>query len=317
MTTRFSVTPEAQPIISQAPTLGELVAEYSETLRRAGIERSRDEARDLVAAVLDRPRFWPTLHATERPQEQQLCSMGIAVKRRAAGAPFAYAVGKSAFRFLTIAVDERVLIPRPETEQLVDLVLASPQAKGGRGVAIDVGTGSGAIALTLAAEGSFDAVVGTDISTDALTVARSNAELVRDSLRSPVSFIAGTGLGTWAAERARVVVSNPPYIAFSEMHELPRSVRDWEPSSALCCGMDGLAIIADVVRGAANVLESGGLLALEVDSRRAGQAAELVRAAGSFRDVKVLKDLSGRERFVMAIRGITSDRNQSPNAYCS
>lgn len=317
MTTRLSVTPDTQQAVSQAPTLGELVVEYAKGLQHAGVSRPRDEARDIIAAVLDRPRFWPTLHAADRPAGQELRAMRSAVQKRIAGAPFAYAVGKAAFRFLTLAVDERVLIPRPETEQLVELVLASPQARRSGGVAVDVGTGSGAIALALAAEGRFDAVVGSDVSTDALAVARFNGGLVRDSLRSPVSFIAGSGLGTWAAVQARVVVSNPPYIAFGELRELPRSVRDWEPATALSCAGDGLAIIREIVKGATTVLEECGLLALEVDSRRANEAAGIVEAAGSFCDVKVLRDLSGRERFVMAIRGITSDHNQSPNVYCS
>ncbi|MBK8248818.1 MAG: peptide chain release factor N(5)-glutamine methyltransferase [Gemmatimonadetes bacterium] len=286
-------------ITGEGASFGELVAEVEVALGHAGVEAPRTEARDLVAAVLDRPRFWPNLNAAQRATPQEREAITRAARRRAAGAPFAYAVGRAAFRFLNLDVDERVLIPRPETERLVDLVLASPQARRGK-VAVDVGTGSGAIALALAAEGHFERVIATDVSADALAVARNNAAGVRDSLRVSVDFRMGSGFAPLRGERVDVVVSNPPYIAWNEVHDLPRLVRDWEPTQALCCDDDGLAVTRLVVAGAGRHLQPGGLLALEVDCRRAHTVARLIEASGAFAETRVLPDYTGRDRFVMA-----------------
>ncbi len=282
-------------------TLGAVVRALARDLADAGVDAPHTEARDLVAAVLDRPRFWPNLHASEVMSERDLDSVRAAGRRRAAGAPFAYAVQRAAFRFLTLDVDQRVLIPRPETERLVELVLASPQAHDG-GCAVDIGTGSGAIALALAAEGRFSQVIATDVSSDALTVARANAGRVRDSLRARVDFRVGSAFAPVHERPLDVVVSNPPYIAWHEVHDLPRLVRDWEPSQALCCGDEGLSVTADVISGAGTALRNGGLLALEVDVRRATAVAEMVTRSGAFEPPRVLRDYTGRERFVMATR---------------
>ena len=281
--------------------LGDFVRSAEARLMAAGLPTPRAEARDLVAAVLERPRFWPSLHPGQLIEPTQARAIRDAVRRRAAGAPFAYAVGRAAFRFLTLNVDERVLIPRPETEQLVELVLATPQARR-NGVACDVGTGSGAIALTLAAEGRFERVIGTDISNDALAVAARNAAESSDSLGAPVHFACGNGLAPLRGVRCDVLVSNPPYIAYEELGDLPSLVRDWEPSQALCCADDGLAVTRAIVADAPSVLVSRGLLALEVDSRRADQVAACVADTDWFDEILVRKDLTGRDRFVTAVR---------------
>jgi release factor glutamine methyltransferase len=220
---------------------------------------------------------------------------------RLRGAPLAYAVGRATFRHLTLEVDQRVLIPRPETEQLVEIVLEETAATPG-GVAIDVGTGSGSIALSLGAEGQFSRIYGTDVSLDALAVARRNADLCRPQLRAPVEFLHGSLLGPLADVRARVVVSNPPYIALGEAAALPSSVRDWEPAVALFSGSDGLRATARLVREAADLLVPGGLFAIEVDVRRASLAAEMVSRERRFHAIRVELDLTGRERFVLARR---------------
>jgi release factor glutamine methyltransferase len=224
-----------------------------------------------------------------------------AVEKRIQGAPLAYAVGRACFRHLTLDGGERVLIPRPETEQLVDLVLDEMSAAEG-GVAIDVGTGSGAIAIALGAEGHFSRVYATDISRDAVDVARHNVELSKALLRAPVDVLHGSLLGPLLDVRARAVVSNPPYIALGEAASLPASVRDWEPAVALFSGNDGLRATAQLVRQAADVLAPGGLLALEVDARRSSLVAELVSRERRFHAIRMELDLTGRERFVLARR---------------
>jgi len=168
---------------------------------------------------------------------------------------------------------------------------------------VDVGTGSGAIAIALATEGKFERVIATDISVDALEVARANAA----RYATDINFIQGSLLETADVKRQtsdlRVVVSNPPYISFSDIQSLPASVRDWEPAVALFSGRDGMAITARLVRQAATRLAPGGLLALEVDARRASLVAELAASDWRYDDVRVELDLAGRERFVLATRG--------------
>jgi release factor glutamine methyltransferase len=214
--------------------------------------------------------------------------------------PLAYAEKKAYFRYLELGVDQRVLIPRPETEVLVDEVLGYAKDNPG-GIVIDVGTGSGAIALSLAQEGSFDRVIAIDVSPDALELASQNAACV-SNMRCPVEFREGSFLEPVRDVRARIVVSNPPYIAYSEACELPQSVIEWEPHLALFSDDNGLAATAEIICGAAGVLEMGGLLALEVDTRRALRVAEMIKADGRYDSVVVRPDLTRRDRFVLARR---------------
>ena len=282
-----------------AQTVGDLVSEVGAVLSRASIDDSVQEARDLVSALLDVPRHWPILRANKWVDAVVWQRAMAAARTRASGAPLAYAVGRANFRQLTLDVDERVLIPRPETELLVDLVLA----RVSRGIAIDVGTGSGAIAIALATEGEFDRVIATDISVDALELARENATRLG---AGNTEFRAGdllraSGVGSQASG-ASVIVSNPPYIAYDELSELPSSVRNWEPSVALTAGGNGLATTFRLVRQAAAVLAPQGLLALEVDARHASLVAERIASDPCYTDVSAHLDLTGRERFVLATR---------------
>ena len=255
---------------------------------------------DVIAALLDVPRFWPSVNGGDTVDDAVCHAARVAVARLQSGAPFAYAVGRAAFRRLTLDVDERVLIPRPETEGLVEEVLRMTEGVGG--CAVDVGTGSGAIALSLASEGSFDRVVATDVSTDALVVARQNATRLTGALRVPVEFRQGSLLAPVQDIRAAVIVSNPPYIAYEEAAQLPTSVRDWEPALALLSGADGMSATAAIIHGAADLLQQDGVLALEVDARRASLAAELLAVDPRYREIAVRLDLAGRERFVVARR---------------
>ncbi|MES2358662.1 MAG: peptide chain release factor N(5)-glutamine methyltransferase [Gemmatimonadota bacterium] len=257
-------------------------------------------AQDVIAALLDVPRFWPGANGSE-PVDDSVCHAArLAIARLRSGAPFAYAVRRASFRHLTLDVDERVLIPRPETEGLVEQVLQL--SGGGGGTAVDIGTGSGAIALSLASEGIFDRVVATDVSLDALAVARQNASRLAGALRAPVEFRHGALLAPVRDVRASVIVSNPPYIAYHEAAELPAGVRDWEPALALLSGADGMTATVAIIRGAADLLHEGGILALEVDARRASLAAESLAVDPRYREISVRLDLAGRERFVIARR---------------
>jgi release factor glutamine methyltransferase len=279
--------------------LAELFDEIAIELAGRGVPPARAEARDLIAAVLDKPRFWPTANQSLELTDETSETIRQAAANMARGMPIQYAVGRAAFRHLDLRVDQRVLIPRPETEMLVELVLG---LAGQGGTAADIGTGSGAIALALASEGRFDRVIATDVSDDALTVARGNLAAIAIEKRPLVEFRLGNLLAPLAGVPLRAIVSNPPYISPSERGDLPAGVRDWEPALALFSGDDGMAAIREIVRDAPALLEPGGLLAVEIDSRRAVAARDCAETDSRLRDVEIRTDLTGRERFLVARR---------------
>lgn len=283
-----------------ALSVGDLLDELAAQLAGPGVPPARALARDLIAGVLDQPKFWPSANQQRPVTDAEAAELRAAAMRLRSGMPMQYAVGRAAFRHLTLRVDPRVLIPRPETELLVDLVLSAQ--RGGKGTAVDVGTGSGAIALALAAEGGFSEVIGIDVSPEALDVARLNLAAIPEEKRGIVSFLQGDLLAPISGRRVEVVVSNPPYISRTEARDLPALVHDWEPHLALFADDDGMAAIRALVPQAAAVLVPGGLLALEVDARRAGLAANAVSADARFTDVEQRLDLTGRPRMVVARR---------------
>lgn len=243
-------------------------------------------------------RSWPSLHSDEVLEDKSAAESIGAARLRALGAPIQYAVGKAAFRHLTLLVDKRVLIPRPETEMLVDIVLERARS----GSVADVCTGSGAIALALATEGGYDRVIATDLSIDALDVARENAARTGTSVRAKIELRHGSFLAPLAGELLDAVVSNPPYIAEDEMESLPPEVREWEPKDALQSGRDGLDAIRAITAGAPDVMKPGALLALEVDTRRADLASDILKSDRRYEKIEILDDLTGRPRFVLARR---------------
>lgn len=224
-----------------------------------------------------------------------------AVERRASGVPFAYAVGRVGFRTLELQVDPRALIPRPETEGLVERVLREAgkrESGGGRGgVVADIGTGCGCIALSLAVEGGFDGVIAVECSAGAAALARENGALVRPPV--PVEVREGDLLAPLAGQRYRAIVSNPPYVTEAEYADLDPAVRRFEPRDALVSGVDGLDATRALLAGARPLLEPGGLLALEIDERRADAVRGLACRHGWSR-VAVYDDLFGRPRFLLA-----------------
>jgi release factor glutamine methyltransferase len=289
------MTDSLSPVPAET-SVGALVGELATMLDSAGISDPGREARDIIAALHEAPRFWTVVNGHTILSAVEREAARSAVVKRIRGAPFAYAVGSAAFRRLTLQVDERVLIPRPETELLVEIALDLVR----NGTAIDVGTGSGAIALALASEGEFDRVLAGDISADAIEVARGNAARLPAGTRSRLEFRCGSLLAPFRRERPSLIVSNPPYIAASEADQLPVSVRAWEPAVALFGGPDGMSTIRQLIREARDVLSPGGWLALEVDARRASWVVEALSVYDSWGDIGVRLDLAGRERYVLA-----------------
>ena len=230
------------------------------------------------------------------------------LQRRGAGEPLQYVVGSWSFRTLDLMVDRRVLIPRPETEVVAgfaaDEVASRSATPGGdrQVIVADLGTGSGAIALSVAAECPAARVYATDVSADALAVAGANlAGLGRAAARVTLHegdwFEALPGALQGSID---VVVSNPPYIGTGE--QLPPVVADWEPAVALWSGPTGREAVEQVVGGASQWLRPGGALIMEVASHRAQESAALVSAAG-LGDVRIERDLAGLERVVIGRRG--------------
>ncbi|MEP7326198.1 MAG: peptide chain release factor N(5)-glutamine methyltransferase [Gemmatimonadota bacterium] len=214
-------------------------------------------------------------------------------ERRVGGEPLAYVLGETSFRWLTIQCDRRALIPRPETEGLVDLVLARQRT----GCAVDIGTGTGCLALSLASEGQFSRVIAVDRSPAALELAARNRRL----LGLPVDLVQGDLTGALASDSVDVLVSNPPYLSESEHEKLESDVRDWEPAMALVAGEDGMDAIRRLFYDGRRIVRPEGLLVLEVDSTRASVAAQIAADAG-WADVMVLDDLFGLARYLLARR---------------
>jgi release factor glutamine methyltransferase len=256
-------------------TLGEVLRLSTAHLERHGSPTARLDAELLLGHALGLGRV-ELYTGFERPlAEDELAECRELIARRAKREPVAYILGRWGFRGLDLDVDRRVLVPRPETELLVDRCLALLDGAAGPDV-VDVGTGSGAIALALASELPEARVVGCDVSGDALEVARANGE----RLGVEVEWVASDMLSGVEGRRFRLVVSNPPYVAAAEIEALEPEVRDWEPRGATVAGETGLEAIERLVSQAPAVLEPGGALVLEVGAGQAGAVAALLEGAG-------------------------------------
>lgn len=277
-----------------------LAQKAAQLFAERGFDNARLEAELLLAHVLRIKRLELYLQFERPLTSAELETFRGVVRRRLKHEPLQYIMGSAAFRQLELEVDPRVLIPRPETEVLVGCAIAWARTDGRAHTALDIGTGSGAIALSLLHEKAVDRAVATDISTEALEVARSNAD--RCGLLDRVDFRSGDG---WRpvgdAELFDIVISNPPYIAPAERSGLQPEVRDWEPATALFAPAEGLAVIREIIHGAPAHLRGAGLLALEVAATHAQQVADEINRS-HFDDVKVIRDLAGRDRVVTAVR---------------
>ena len=256
-------------------TLGEVLRLSTTHLERHGSPTARLDAELLLGHALGLGRV-ELYTGFERPLgEDELAECRELIARRAKREPVAYILGRWGFRGLDLDVDRRVLVPRPETELLVDRCLALLDGVAGPAV-LDVGTGSGAIALALASELPEARVAGCDVSGDALDVARANGE----RLGVEVEWVASDMLAGVEGRRFHLVVSNPPYVAAGEIEALEPEVRDWEPRGATVAGETGLEAIERLVAQAPAALEPGGALVLEVGAGQAAAGAALLEGAG-------------------------------------
>ena len=287
-------------------------------LEQAGIETARLDAECLLAHVLRFPRWRLVTERWRRLTPDEFGRYLTLLERRERREPLAYLVGTREFWSLALAVSPSVLIPRPETETLVEAALgilrgdgvspppASPRSPvfGPRSpVVVDLGTGSGAVAIALARELPDTSVVATDASRRALRIARSNAEA--HGVADRITFLRGD---LWHAldgqeqrGEADVIVSNPPYIPSEVIPALMPEVQ-WEPRQALDGGPDGLQFHRAIITGARERLRPGGFLLLEIGADQAEAVRGLFEREGNFEATKVCRDLAGRERVVTARR---------------
>ncbi len=262
-------------------------------LRQARIRIDPAEADLLLAHALGRARIWLLAHGEDDIAADDAARFLALVERRAAGEPVAYLTGSRGFWTLDLAVTPATLVPRPETELLVELALKRIPVDAESRIA-DLGTGSGAIALAIAKERPRTRVVATDASGDALDVARGNA--LRNGIGN-VEFRAGDWFAPLAGEMFDLIASNPPYIALGDPHLEEGDLR-FEPPSALSSGIDGLDAIRSIVRNAPAHLRAGGWLLLEHGWEQGEAMRALLRDAG-FVDIATERDLEGRDRVTL------------------
>lgn len=264
-------------------------------LARAGVETPKIDAEWLLADLMGVRRLELFLQHDKPLEEAVLSGMRERVKRRAAGEPLQYIIGHVDFHEIRLAVAPGALIPRPETELLVEKVIARLRGREAPRI-VDLGTGSGAIALALASALPGARVLAVERSADALKLARANAEAL--GLRERVAFRSGDWLDGLDLQ-ADCIVSNPPYLTDAEWAEARREVREHEPREALVAPENGLADLRRIIGAALQRLAPGGLLALETGIGHGDALMECASAAG-YTDCVVEKDDNGRDRFLFA-----------------
>ncbi len=282
----------------QTWTVGSLVKWATDDFQARGIESPRLDAELIVAHALAITRTQVIIDAQRPLADVELAKLRALVKRRRAREPMAYLLGQREFYGRVFKVDKRVLVPRPDTETLVDVALERTRACSMSMRLLDLCTGSGCVAITLARERPTSRVTATDVSADALEVARANAQRLG---AYNVAFVEGDLYAPVAGARFDVITANAPYIATSEIATLMPDVRDFEPRLALDGGTDGLDLVRRIVADASSVLVPGGVLALEVGAGEAAAVAALLSEHG-FASVDVRRDYGKIERVVSGAR---------------
>jgi release factor glutamine methyltransferase len=285
------------------PTAREMLRRGAELLCEVGVESARVDAELLLCHVLgwSREKLW--LHQRESLKATQRELFGQALQRRAQREPVAYITGVREFWSLDFLVSPAVLVPRPETELLVEIALRLVKSVGvgdSKLRVLDLGTGSGAIAISLARESENVEVWATDLAPEALKVAEANA--VRHGMTERIRFREGDLFEPLKEfeNSFDMIISNPPYVKRREMKDLPPDVRDWEPMSALDGGPDGLAFYRRIVEQGHIFLRDGGSMLLEIAADMANEVSELFEKVGRYSPVDIYQDYAGKNRVAAA-----------------
>ncbi len=277
----------------------DLITLAAEHLKSRGFEDARLEVERLLGGVLGLSRMELYL-AFDRPvEEDELERFRALYRRRLAHEPIQHLLGETGFREVILKTDRRALIPRPETEFLVEIALEFLEKREHPRVA-DLGTGGGAIALSIAREAPGSKVVAVDVSDDALLLADRNARML--GLSEEVTFVSGNMLDA-LEDRGRfdAILSNPPYIRTGDLETLQPEVRDHEPKTALDGGPDGMDFLRNIISGAYRFLKPGGMLLLECGEGQGDVLKRFAEESGQYSTITIIRDLAGKDRFIRAI----------------
>ncbi len=272
-------------------------------LRKHLIENPRLQAELLIAASMHMRREELFIHFHDQVKQEERERLERLIRRRAHGEPLQYILGHQEFWSIDLKVTPRVLIPRPETEHLVEeaLSILTKISFQQTPSVLELGTGSGAIAIALATELPSLFLIATDLSGDALRVARENAQAAGVSDR--VRFVQGDWMEPFLpAEVFDLILSNPPYLSEADIQGLSKEVREYEPILALKGGEDGLEYYRRLIPQVPSYLKWGGWFLVEVGGTQASHVSQMIEASGQFQKVECAKDLSGIDRVVKAQR---------------
>jgi release factor glutamine methyltransferase len=297
----FSVFCGEFPVIASSITIAETLKRASEYLREASVPNDLLDAQTLLAEALGRDRTYLIINFNKLIENDELIRYQALIERRAAGEPLQYITGHQEFFGLEFEVTPDVLIPRPETELIVEeTIRIAQQPEFKRPLIVDAGTGSGCIAVTLAREIDGLRAIATDISPAALRVAKRNA--ARHDLISRIDFIASNLFDALAKiPFADIIISNPPYVSRQEVPALQREVRDWEPQIALTDFDDGLTFYRRLLNEAPARLKSGGYLICEMGYTQSDAIAAMIDPA-VWSAPRILKDLQGIPRTIVTTK---------------
>ena len=291
-------------MIVYSMTLAEAINNAATRFTAAGIGTPRLDAEVLLRHALNRDRAWLLAHIHDRLDEELHGIFEQAVERRAKREPLQYITGKQEFWGLEFVVSPEVLIPRPETELIIETVLNSLHDRDKACTLVDLCTGSGCIAVVLASELPMARVIATDKSPGALAVARENASshdvldrilFIEGDLTAPMESLDING-------QVDIIVSNPPYVRSSDYAALQPEVKDYEPALALFGGPEGTDVHQRIINAAARYLKSNGLLIMEMGIGQAETLANNLKEDGRYRSLEILRDLARIERVIAARR---------------
>ncbi len=278
----------------------EVLQSGADYLAGKGVENSRLVMEQLMSHVLQCPRLQLYIRFEALIPEDRLAALRDGIKRLGAGAPLQYVVGNTEFMGHRFKTDGRALIPRPDTETLVNAVLACDSLWASvRPAVAEIGVGSGCVVISLALARPEVNYVAVDVSEAALALAGENAEANR--VGSVIAFKRGDLLAGFEPGSLQAVVANLPYIPSADCGGLPRHIREHEPMSALDGGADGLDLIRVLIQQAVEVLSPGGRIFLEIGFDQAGRVVDILKDCG-FGEMVVHRDLGGRDRVVQAAR---------------
>lgn len=288
-------------------TIGSILSWTEQYFKRQQVESPRLDAEVLLAHVLGKERIYLYVHFDEPLEERELALYREFIKKRAKKMPVAYITGKKEFMGLEFAVSRDVLVPRPDTEILVQAVLDRLPAE--KQEIADIGTGSGAILLSLLHYRPQWLGTAVDISAKALATAKNNG--VNLGLQERAEFLEGDMLAPLQARKFAAIISNPPYIPLADYEKLMPDVKEYEPRHALTDEGDGLKFYRELVNNSPAHLQSGGFLAVEAGIHEARQIEELLQENHGYGKIEIIKDLAGIERVVI---GWLNDRGGTQSA---